>query len=79
MLMLSLFEPFDLPLIRAKYYSFNLVIYLLLFRTLIDSLDLFPQNFTFKGDLVIISHFLSQGFLRCFTIIKEVSQLNLVD
>jgi hypothetical protein len=72
MLMLSLFEAFDLPLIRTEYYSFNLIIDLLLFRTLIDSFDLFAQNFAFKSDLVIISHFLSQGFLSCFTIIKAL-------
>jgi len=42
MFMLSLFETFDLPLIRAKDYSLNLVIALHLFRALIDSFNFLP-------------------------------------
>jgi len=42
MFMLSLFETFDLPLIRAKDHSLNLVIALHLFRALIDSFNFLP-------------------------------------
>jgi hypothetical protein len=72
MLMLSLFEPFDLPLIRAEYHSFNLVIDLLLFRALIDSFYLFTQNFAFKSNLAVIGHFLSECFFCCLSIIKTL-------
>ena len=72
MLMLSLFESLDLPLIRTKDDSLNLGVILLLLQILIDSFDFLSQNLTFKGDLAIIRHLLLQCFLRCFSIIEAL-------